>query len=194
MRGIAWTVGGQEYPYLVPTEGHERDIEMPWGRRLLARARGRTLEVGNCTQRIWPDLPRRDIVCQYDELGGTQTVHREDICYFDRGVRYNLIVSLSTFEHVGNEYGPYIDSKAIEAVTHCMRLLAPRGRLAFTIPCGFHGALERWVVDHRDDWRSLALMVRVSDDNEWVERPVEEHACGYPGGWGCAGKILMVVM
>lgn len=181
---------GLERPYLDPPDMNERDIELPFGFEALSRAEGRVLEVGNTSQRSYPDLPLRDIVCRYDELGGRYPVYHEDIISWDAGVRYDLIVSLSTLEHVGHDYDEVMDNgKAIRAVVHCMQLLVPGGEFVFTIPCAFHGSLEFWLVDR--PWEQMAMMERVSTENEWVQRPVAEHTPSYyPSKWGAAQKVL----
>lgn len=203
MRPATWCLDGHALPYLKPTQGNERDIEIPFGADVLRRTRvQRVLEVGNAMQITHPDLRERDIVCMYDKQGGPQDVHRVDVLGWDGGP-YGLILSISTLEHIGYEYacadGVCDQSRAIDAVTHLTRLLAPRGRLIFTIPIGFHNELVEHVL-HRaiePSW-DVSYMVRVNGYNEWQQRPLREvgmlrgPAGAYPSGWGCAGGVLFV--
>jgi hypothetical protein len=148
-------------------EWTERDVELPWAAAILERAQGRILEVGNATQRVCP-APEREIVCRWDIIGGILPVYRSDILDWQNGP-YDLILSVSTLEHVGHddeeEQNP---QKAQRAIEHCLGLLAPGGEMHFTVPCGYHEALQSYVLGR--EWSELHLLERFSRSGDWLER------------------------
>jgi hypothetical protein len=77
----------------------ERMVEIPIGRALLeAQPGGRILEVGNVLPHYFPT--RHEIVDKFEHGPGVLNV---DILEFAPPHRYDLILSISTFEHIGFE-------------------------------------------------------------------------------------------
>lgn len=155
---------GTEYQYFRHpannTKVNERIVEVPVIRKYMEGKRGLTLEVGNVLGqylgRKWETV---DLVEK--ETGVTNC----DILDW-KGGPYDLIVSISTFEHIGVDHGT-VPSRAIDAVLHCESLLRPGGRFVFTIPMGYHPMLDEWLLTK---WHgSRSYLQRISADNRWVE-------------------------
>jgi SAM-dependent methyltransferase len=184
-----WEMGGRTYPYLPQRRWNERDIELPWAVSILAAAKGRVLELGNATQHT-TQQPARTIVDRWDRAFGPMPVERVDIVDFEGGP-YDLILSVSTLEHVGTDKEEQLDrGKAARAFDHCVSLLAPGGRFAFTIPCGYHPELQAHVLEYP----GLDLRVMGRKDlfsTRWTEMPVEAAVgCDFPWEWESARRVI----
>lgn len=93
------------------------------------------LEVGNVTAHYY-DTDHL-IVDKYER--GVMVLN-EDICTFNPPHKYTLIISISTFEHIG--FDDDSGSTVLDAVDQCYRLLAPNGKLVITLPIGYNPAAD----------------------------------------------------
>ena len=61
---------------------------------------------------------------------------------------FELILSISTFEHIGFDDDASVSSgeKILAAVRHCQGLLTESGRLVLTVPLGYNPDLDRLIV------------------------------------------------
>lgn len=116
----------------------ERAVEVPIAARHVERAAGgRILEVGHVLGHY--GIRGHEVVDRWERAPGVRNADVMDL----RGTGpYDLIVSISTLEHVGWDEAPRDPDRA----TAAMRLLAgelrPGGHLLATIPTGYHGRLE----------------------------------------------------
>lgn len=161
----AFKFNGEEYPYFHHpknnTKVNERIVEVPVIRKVIEGKRGATLEVGNVLGQY---LGRR--WATIDLVEKEKGVTNIDVMAY-KGGPFDLIVSISTFEHVGWDYGKKIPTRAGDAVLHCQDLLMPGGRLVFTIPMGYHPVLDEWLTTAWPGKKSF--LKRVSLDNCWEQ-------------------------
>jgi len=118
----------------------ERMVEVPIVKSLLEAASGkRILEVGNVLGHYFPIS--HDVVDKYEQ--GTR-VQNVDILQFRADKPFDLVVSISTFEHIGFDDDAVGSSgeKIMQAVRHCRNLLAADGRLVITVPTGYNPDLD----------------------------------------------------
>jgi hypothetical protein len=120
----------------------ERAIEVPIARYYLrGREPAGVLEVGNVLSHY--QEVRHTVLDRFEPgVGGVA----EDIVTYRPGRRFALILSISTFEHIGyeDEGGPD-PGKVLEAIAACRRLLEPLGRLVITVPFGYNAWLDDMV-------------------------------------------------
>jgi hypothetical protein len=149
--GLPWTVrgsrgefelGGRRYPYLFDrykrTWLTERAVEVPVIGALVDRCSdGRVLEVGNVLGHY------RDghhvVVDKYERAAGV--LNRDALELADLG-RFDLIVAISTLEHVGWDEQPHDPGKAMQALQALRGMLAPGGRLELTVPAGYNPVFD----------------------------------------------------
>lgn len=154
------------YAHYNVTWCNERCIEVPIGRDYLERFAGReVLEVGNvlshygtCRHSVLDKYERGPAILNADIIDHRPT-HPPD-----------LILSLSTFEHIGfdDDTGGSSGEKIQAAVSACRGLLAPCGLLAFTVPLGYNPELDRLIEqDALGQDRGWFLLRR--DAREWEE-------------------------
>lgn len=133
---------GSEYRYFRhpynATWQNERAVEVPIVRRAIDDAGdARVLEVGNVLGNYAGH--DHDVVDKY-EPGAN--ILNFDILEFRAKQPYDLIVSISTLEHVGWDDGESDPRKIPRAVGHLRSLLAPGGRAIVTLPLGYNRYLD----------------------------------------------------
>ncbi|MBM3840682.1 MAG: hypothetical protein FJ398_22515 [Verrucomicrobia bacterium] len=123
----------------------ERCLEVPVGRFYLEQFRkGRVLEVGNVLSHYGP--VRHDVLDKFEKGEG---VINQDIVDFKPDQPYDLMLSLSTFEHIGfdDEASTPSDQKIRAALAACRTILAAEGKLVITAPIGYNPFLDRLICE-----------------------------------------------
>ncbi len=171
-----FTFQGRTYKYFIHrynrTWNKSRAVEIPiiWG--VLSEFKDKEiLEVGNVLPHYFP--VSHDIVDKYEKGRG---VINEDILSFQPGGKYDLIISISTIEHIGwDPPEPREPVKALKAIEHLKNLLAPGGKLVVTIPLGHHSELDRMLKEGRIEFTKTYCLKRIDKKNNiWVETTWEE--------------------
>jgi len=184
---------GTSYPYFWhpcnTTWKNERAVELALILPALAAASqtgGKVLEVGNVLGLY--GASGHVVVDKYDKSPG---VRNDDIADFNPPEGgFDLIVSVSTLEHVGWNEEPRQPQKvwlALERLkTTC---LAPGGRLMVTIPLGFNPEVDRAVREGAALFQEQFYLRRASAGNAWVQcdrRDVAGARYAFPYPWANA--------
>lgn len=173
----SFTLDGSPLRYCVDTYNstwhNERTVEVPVAvAHLEARGSGRTLEVGNVLSHYGFTHPERVIVDKYEQAPGVLNI---DVLDYDPGeVRFDLIVSVSTLEHVGFDEDVKEPDKPIRAVRHLRQLLAPGGVLLVTLPMGWNPHVDDFVRTSSFPFDQVRYLKRVSRLNRWRQTPAAE--------------------
>ncbi|MGD6852332.1 MAG: class I SAM-dependent methyltransferase [Candidatus Bathyarchaeia archaeon] len=155
---------------------NERTVEIPIVWEIIKRhPNARVLEFGNVLQH-YHSFPH-DIVDKYEKGKG---VLNQDIVNLDLG-KYDLIVSISTLEHVGWDENPdknesKLDApeKTLQAVNNLKRHLNPGGMLVFTFPVGANPNLDAIMKDRKIGFTKVFCMKRISADDRWRQTVWED--------------------
>jgi len=116
------------------TFDNERMIEVAIALDLLASTKGkRVLEIGNVLSH-YTDMPR-DVLDKYEK--GADIIH-EDVVGYTPAEKYDLIISISTMEHVGFDEDPKDPEKFVEGMLNLQSMLKPDGRMFVTIPIAYN--------------------------------------------------------
>jgi hypothetical protein len=182
---------GREYPYLLEryrfTWLNERAVEIPLALEQLRRyPPTAVLEVGNVLRHYVASDHR--VVDKYERARGVENV---DVLALSPRVRYSLVVSVSTLEHVGWDEHPRDPDKAGAAIAHLQRCVAPGGRLFFTVPLGWNPRLDALLNDNALNLTRTDCLVRTGD-LEWRQVPWGTQGCrryGSPFPWANAIAI-----
>ncbi len=151
----------------------ERMIEVPIGESLVTGASGgRVLEVGNVLSHYFPS--RHTIIDKYEISPG---VINTDIIEYNPAERFDLILSISTFEHIGfdDDAPGSSGEKILACVRHCQSLLTDKGRLFLTFPTGYNPDLDRLLADGSLSPVSLDCFWR-QGPRKWVSCDLAEAA------------------
>lgn len=157
------------YSHYNVTWCNERCVEVPIGRQWLARADGGdVLEVGHVLGH-YGDRGHA-VLDKYENAEG---IINADITGWDTEQRFDLILSISTFEHIGfdDETDGNSGEKILAAIAACRGLLKTGGVLAYTVPLGYNPELDRLIeADALGQDRGWFLLRRGSRDWAVVER------------------------
>ena len=169
---------GRRYAYYRSrkTRFNERAVELPIVKRELDRCGGSILEVGNVFHKHGSKSPPVWLVVDLYEKPYPHVIN-EDITKFETSERYDLVVSVSTREHVGFDYQEKRDPTMCRiAVERIKGLLKSGGRLIVTCGFGYNLNWDRMVVSGEIEFDRLDCMIRVSSQeaNQWVEAPLSE--------------------
>ena len=181
------TVGGcrvpLHYEFRRWTWRTERCVEIALGSRAVkSRRREDVLEVGNVLS--FAGVAGQTVVDKYEEGPGVVNV---DIVDFDPGRTYELVVSISTLEHVGRDEVPQDLDKASVALERVADLGA---QLLVTIPVGVHPQLESAFLSGPFD--EIVLLVKTGRLARWEPRPVDARShVRYGTPYACGNGILV---
>jgi hypothetical protein len=166
---------GRTYEYLYHpynrTWKNERGVEIPIFRELLLQHQGtRVLEVGNVLSHYFPI--QHDVVDKYEVSPG---VINKDVVEFIPQQKYDLIVSISTLEHVGWDEQPQDPAKLLQAIEHLRSAcLAPNGILVASLPVGYNRYFDNLLNEGKSPFTTQHFLKRVSTQNYWVESDWEQ--------------------
>ena len=133
------------YNWYNMTWAGERTVEIPIARSYIeAQPGARILEVGNVLPHYFP--AEYDVVDKFER--GSHVINT-DIVEFAPATPYDLIISISTFEHIGfdDEASGSSGEKILAALANCRRLLSDKGLLVITVPTGYNPDLDQMIRD-----------------------------------------------
>lgn len=127
---------------------NERSVEIPIIKSLIEEVINNnrilnTLEIGNVLSYYNTTLTR-DIVDKYEIA---QNVINEDIEFYSPKKKYDLIISISTLEHVGNDEPEEKDPEKINRVLNHIKnnLLTENGTLIITLPINQNHSTDNFI-------------------------------------------------
>jgi SAM-dependent methyltransferase len=178
---------GKEYKYFFHlynfTWKTERAIEIPIILDFTSEYKKKNvLEVGNVLSHYFNIS--HDVLDKYEIARG---VMNEDAETFQTDKRYDLIVSISTFEHIGFDEKPSDPEKLLRAVENLRSLLTPDGRIIFTVPLGYNPMLLLPPVDE-------AWYMKRTDLIKWEQEdhlPKGSYGAPYPCGNGLMVGVIL---
>ncbi|MGI8512794.1 MAG: SAM-dependent methyltransferase, partial [Solirubrobacteraceae bacterium] len=146
---------------------NERAVEVPIVGRIVDAEPGRVLEVGNVLSHYRPT--RHEIIDKYERAPGVRNV---DVLDLDPAEPYDLIVSISTLEHVGWDEVPRDPRRALLAVQRLLALLTPGGELVVSVPVGYNPELDRAIRDGELPFEHVSALLR--EGRRWRQVGPEE--------------------
>jgi len=149
---------------------NERAAEIPIIWNIVKTCQGNILEVGNVLSHYF--TVNHDIVDKYEKAEGVIT---EDVTEIRLSKKYDLIISISTLEHVGWDENPsnhkilQEPEKTLHAIDNLKRLLNPKGKIVVTLPLGFNPYLDTFLKSGKIKFDKRFCLKRISKDNRWIE-------------------------
>ncbi len=152
------------YPYNA-TWRNEREVEVPivWNEVKKCEPE-KVLEIGNVLSHYFN--VKHDILDKYEKL---PRIINEDATNFKTDKRYDLIVAISTFEHVGWDESPKEPTKIIKTIENLKKLLSKNGKIIFTIPADYNPELDKLIKKGKIRLNEVYFMKRISKDNKWIQ-------------------------
>jgi SAM-dependent methyltransferase len=174
---------GERLPYTMHrynnTYRNERAVEISIARWFLSGGEnGRVLEVGNVLSHY--GMTGHTVIDKYETAPG---VINDDIVDHVPGQSFDLVVSISTLEHVGWDEQPREPEKVFRAFEAVRRCVAPGGRLLVSIPIGYNPTLDEGLRSGALTFDREIWLIRTTRDNAWRECARDEalaSAYGHP--------------
>ena len=164
-------------------------IEVPIARSYLEQYDGKdVLEVGNVLSHYFPVA--HDTLDKFER--GPRIIN-QDIVEFNPAKQYDLILSISTFEHIGFDDDSDVssDKKIGEAISACRGMLKPGGKFVMTVPLGYNPNLDRLIRNCELGASSEFYMRRVQK-LDWEPAQKEEALeCPYKTRFPYASALLI---
>ena len=128
-----------------------------------------------------------------DKFEKGRSVINEDVIDFRPSKQYDLILSVSTFEHIGfdDETAESSGQKIMEAIAACRRLLTREGVLVLTLPIGYNPDLDNLIRGGRLS-ASREFYMRRIERATWVPcEKTEALKCRYKAPFPYANGLLV---
>ena len=166
---VVFKFRGESYQYFLSpynfTWEHERIVEVPIILKLVKDNQGKKiLEIGN----VLPHYAsfNHEVVDKYEK---GRNVINQDIVDFNPQYKYDLIISISTFEHIGFDESPKDPTRVLAAFRNVTNILAPGGKAVITLPLGYNPELDKILNGGKVSFVEQYYMKRVSRLNSWIE-------------------------
>ena len=162
---------GKKYSYFAHSYNRAtenmRTIEIPIIKEILRLGPLHVLEIGNVLSHY--GLIRWPVLDKYER--GTMVIN-EDLKTYETRMPFDLIVSISTIEHIG--FGKYTHTtlpkpSMTDIFLKIKSLLTPAGTAYITVPVGFNPNLDRYLVSNPSEIQIVGCMRRINNINDWKE-------------------------
>lgn len=159
----------RSYCYFIHEYNHtwknERIIEIPIIKKIVDQnINSDILEVGNVLSHYF-DFSH-DVIDKY-EMG--KNVINADVVNFKFKKKYDLIISISTLEHIGWDEKKQDTKKVLRAIDNLKTYLKKKGKIVFTHPLGYNPFLDAYIKKNRINCNEKFLLKRISASNQWQE-------------------------
>ena len=143
---------------------NERTIEIPIILGLMkGYKKNQILELGNVLSHYFP--VQHEIVDKYEKAKDVKNV---DIINFKPSKKYDLIISISTIEHIGWDEKPKEPKKILKVIRNLKRCLSNQGKMIITFPLGYNSFLDG-LIKEDVKFKEIFYFKRISKDNRWIE-------------------------
>lgn len=176
---------------------NERAVEIPIMLDYIKKNKNKNiLEIGNVLSHYFKT--DYDVVDKYEKGIGVSNC---DIIDFVPTNKYDLIISISTFEHIGfDEVQRYSNDKnlniqpddLLRAIEKAKSLLNPNGIFIFSAPIGFNSFLDSQLKNNYLGLTEILFLKRISSNNNWIQAQyadVQEIQYGQP--YACANALII---
>lgn len=147
------------------TWSNERSVEIPIIWKIIQENKNKKiLEIGNVLSYYFDT--NHDVLDKYER---TNKVINEDIINFNPETKYDLIVSISTFEHIGWDETPREPKKVYHSIEKVKSLLTKNGMAIITIPFGYNSDLDILILGNSIKFTKQYFLKKISKENDWEE-------------------------
>jgi hypothetical protein len=159
-----------EYHYFIhpynTTWTNERAVEVPiileYLKSEMLQSKN-VLEIGNVLSHYV--VTNHDILDKYEVRSD---VINQDIVDFNPKIKYDLILSISTLEHVGFDEMPRDPNKIIYALNKIQNLLSEGGEAIITLPLGYNEKMDKMITENKIQFDEKYILKRIAF-LKWIE-------------------------
>ena len=128
------------------------------------------LEIGNVLNHYYSNSGRWVVLDKFEKA---HDVINEDVVEYEPKDKLDLILSISTMEHVGFDDDTIDTSKVTEAIKHISTLLNPKGIFIFSVPLGYNTDLDNKIFLNTFGLSKIVYLKRVGF-RKWKESFLED--------------------
>lgn len=167
---LRFTFENKRYPYFYHlynrTIASERVVEISLAKSMLDKFNSKSiLEVGNVLSHYFP--VSHAILDKYEK---GERVINEDVINFTHSKKFDLIISISTLEHVGYSCGEKLDPhKFLKAIKNLKKYLKPGGTFFVTLPIFYNPHVTKLILKRKTGFSKELYMQRISYLNDWKQ-------------------------
>ncbi len=148
------------------------------------------LEVGAVLPHYFPQF-QHDVVDKFEKNIG---IINEDIITFHPSTKYDLIVSISTLEHVGFEDDLKDSEGILKAINNLKEnCLAEKGKMILTLPIGYNKDVDWYLFNKRLGFSQEYYFKRKNVLNAWEEISREEAKMIKFDGFSAKGIVIGII-
>lgn len=172
------------------TWSNERAVEVTIAGEYLDRYAGKTiLEIGNVTPHYF-DV-RHMILDKYEKTSGSIKVINQDLTDFATDQRFDLILSISTVEHIGFDDDGDSRIKIPLTISKCRSMLQSGGVFFITVPLGYNPVLDDFIATDELGCEKVTY-IRRDTRRKWVRcRKEDALRCEYGRPYPYANCIMV---
>lgn len=168
-----FTIDKKKYHYFINIYNSvvsERVIEIPFAKEFLLRNKGKSvLEVGAVLPHYYN--VNHEIIDKYEKNPNFINI---DILDFNTEKKYDLIISISTIEHIGFDE-PFKESgKSKKAILKIIDLLNMKGTAIITVPLGYNPEIDCIVLNNEISFAKTYFLKRLGRLNIWKETTIND--------------------
>ena len=166
----SFSIQGEFYKYFRSSYNttfiNERTVEVPFFRKIIAGFQGKSvLEIGNVLSHY--ESAWWLVVDKFEKYPG---VNNQDVLEYFPTQRHDLIVAISTFEHIGFDEHPRDPQKLSKVLDHLqLNCMSIGSQLWFSIPVGWNPDLDRKIFERELSYESCIFLERNTFLNTWRE-------------------------
>lgn len=147
------------------TWSNERCVEIPLVLKLIKENTDKEiLELGNVMSH-YVNI-KHDVLDKYEKGKG---VTNEDVVSFKSRKKYDLIIAISTLEHVGWDEKNIDTKKIFGAIKNLKKLLKKGGTIFITHPLGYNFYMDEYLKQGKIKLTENYLLERINKENIWKQ-------------------------
>lgn len=146
----------------------ERTVELPIAIKYVNDCKGSILEVGNVLNQYY-HFPHTVV----DKYEISQGVINTDIVDFVPNTKYDLVISISTLEHVGFDEEEQDSTKILKSLDKLFSATKDGGTILISVPLGHNPHLDIYLKNGIIKAPDMHLLKRTSYKNEWIEQSLD---------------------
>lgn len=189
----SFNLAGKKYDYFINKDNSvytERVVELAYILEYFKLQKHKNiLEIGNVLSKY---VKTSHIVLDKYEKG--ENIINEDAAFFNPGNKFSIIISISTFEHIGFDEPVFESGKIKKSLNNVINLLEENGELVITVPLGYNKEIEEIIQMQEISFSKVYFLKRVSKLNLWKETSLEDAVkCPYGSKYPAANAIAILI-
>ena len=150
----------------------ERVIEVPFALGFInQRHHNRLLEIGNVLN-YYGQITKHDVIDKYETIGDCTNV---DVLEYVPKEKYDIVVSISTMEHVGFDETPVDKEKTEKAMLRLFDFIKPDGRILVTVPIGYNPYIDEFIKSHYELFTHIYFLHKDRSRWGWIQGKINEN-------------------